>query len=420
MLSEFDGATSVKAKLTESFIAKATLPAGKTRLIFWDTTIAGFGLRCAAGGGKSFVLVYRPHGLGRSGPSRTLTLGGWPSLSVEAARKTARAKLGDIAHGKDPAAEVRAARWSKRATLRAALDGYEASLQQRRVVAVPAIMSCLARGLSALTKREVGAITRADYVRCIDALDGRGKTGAAGYLRKNARTFAEWAVTQGLASHNPLAGLRRPKATRAERLEAEQRGRALNDAEIAALWQATSQTMHPFGDMIRLGLLSGMRRGELAGLTWANIKPDRITLEATHTKQGRRHEIPITKAMRDILTKRPRGTSNLVFPSQRTGGEMSGWNKMLAKVVKASGVQFTLHDTRRTCRTLMSTTGTTEDIAEIAIGHQRSDLIRRYDFSEVWPQRILAFERVSDHITSFVNSAPATVVALRSRSARAT
>ena len=89
---------------------------------------------------------------------------------------------------------------------------------------------------------------------------------------------------------------------------------------------------------------------------------------------------------------------------------------MLVKVVKASGVQFTLHDTRRTCRTLMSTTGTTEDIAEIAIGHQRSDLIRRYDFSEVWPQRILAFERVSDQITSVVNPAPAMVIALRSRS----
>jgi len=118
-----------------------------------------------------------------------------------------------------------------------------------------------------------------------------------------------------------------------------------------------------------------MRRGEMAGLTWENVKPDRITLEATHTKQGRRHEIPLTLPMRDILSSRQKGTSTLVFPSEKTGRKMSGWNKLVAKVIKASGVDFSLHDTRRTCRTLMTLTGTVTDIAEIAIGHQRKELM---------------------------------------------
>jgi len=45
------------------------------------------------------------------------------------------------------------------------------------------------------------------------------------------------------------------------------------------------------------------------------------------------------------------------------------------KLQQASGVDFRLHDLRRTARTLMSRVGVAEDIAELAIGHVRADLI---------------------------------------------
>jgi integrase len=320
--------------------------------------------------------------------------------------------LGEIAHGKDPAGLLREGRRSSRAILHKALEDYEASLRRRRTVNISTIMSSLRRGLSRLMKREVATITRGDYVVAIGAVEERGKPGAAEYLRKNARTFAEWAVTRGLSPHNPLAGLRRPKATRAERLEIEERGRALSDPEVVAIWETTTKSSHSFGALVKLGLLTGMRRGELASLGWSSVKSDRIVLEATHTKQGRRHEIPLTVAMREVLAATPRGTSKLVFPSWKTNKLMSGWKKMTARLVRASGVQFTLHDLRRTCRTCMTNTGTSEDIAEIAIGHQRNDLIRRYDFSEVWGQRVDAFERVSRHVMTLLGRDSADVLVM--------
>ena len=401
-----------RIKLTEAVVAGVPVPNART--ILWDAAVTGFGLRCTPSGAKSFVLVYRPRGLGRSGSSRTLTLGRWPDLSVEAARKSARSTIGNIADGKDPAKTLRDIRLQVERTLAAALEDYEKHLVRRRVVNIKTIMSSLRRGLSKLLNRELKSITRDHYVAAIDALDALNKPGAADYLRKNARTFAEWAVTRGGAG-NPLAGFVREKPTRAEKLESEEKGRALSDVEIAKLWRTSCQSAHSFGALIRLGLLTGMRRGEMAGLTWGNVKPDRITLEATHTKQGRRHEIPLTLAMRDILSSRPKGTSSLVFPSEKTGRKMSGWNKLVAKVIKASLVDFSLHDTRQTCRTLMTVTGTATDIAEIAIGHQRKDLIRRYDFSEVWPERTLAFEKVSSHIMSVVTPASSSIVRLPSK-----
>ena len=63
-------------------------------------------------------------------------------------------------------------------------------------------------------------LTRADYVAAIAVIERKGRMGAAEDLRKHSRTFAEWCVSRGLADFNPLAGLRRPRLTRAERIEA--------------------------------------------------------------------------------------------------------------------------------------------------------------------------------------------------------
>jgi integrase len=106
--------------------------------------------------------------------------------------------------------------------------------------------------------------------------------------------------------------------------------------------------------------------------------------------------------MADVLASIPRNGPGFVFASWKTGGKLSGWSKMLPKLVSASGVDFTLHDARRTCRTRMTDLGVPFDIAEISIGHQRSDLVRRYDFSDVWAQRVDAFERVSLSVQSAV------------------
>jgi hypothetical protein len=60
-------------------------------------------------------------------------------------------------------------------------------------------------------------------------------------------------------------------------------------------------------------------------------------------------------------------------PSPVTRGRITGWSYLVTNLRQASGVDFTLHDLRRTCRTLMSRLGVDEDIAELAIGHVRDE-----------------------------------------------
>ena len=261
-------------------------------------------------------------------------------------------------------------------------------------------MSTLRRGLAPLMTREISSLERKHVVERIDALEAEGKPGAAADLRKHARSLLEWAVPKGLTQYNVLAGLRRPRASRAERLEDERKARALTDDEIKTLWIA-AEALGAFGGLLRLATLTAMRRSELSGLKWSDVHDDRIVIAADRAKTGARHEIPLTAAMRAVLSAQPRTTSPLVFPG-RGNVRMAGWSKLLPRAQRESGVDFRLHDLRRTTRTIMSRCGVMEDVAELAIGHGRRGLIAVYNKDQAWTARSEAFERVGTHIARVV------------------
>ena len=203
--------------------------------------------------------------------------------------------------------------------------------------------------------------------------------------------------------------------TRAERLKAASNGgRALSDDEIRQLWQAAG-SFGAFGGLVRLALLTGLRRGELAQIERArDLLADRIVVRPEHAKTGAQHEVPLTALMRTVITGAPVTTSKLLFPSPATGGRLAGWTRWVANLRQASGVNFCLHDLRRTARTLMSRLGIAEDLAELAIGHVRADLIARYNKDEAWEGRRDTFTRVSDHVAALIGArAGAAVIPLR-------
>jgi integrase len=420
------------APLTKTRIEKAKTPPGADQLMLWDGIVSGFGVRCLPGGGKTFVYRYRPDGGGRSVNPRLLKLGSFPSISLDDARAAARIHAGNVAKGKDPARQRAEARRRDRATLGKLLaeqGPYELHLKGRGLVNIKTALSSLRRGLKAYMAADVAALSRNDIVTAIGELIKIGKRGAAADLRKFSRTFCEWTVEQGLAKFNPMAGLRAPSRTRHQRLQDdEDKGKALTDAELIAVWRA-AQAMQDraargepaagtFGGLVQLALMTGMRRGELSQLQRdrhvltadraidsRGIYGERIHLPRAITKTSADHDIPLTPLMRAVIATQPRGASPLLFPSRITGGPLKGWTKLVAALRDATGVDVDLHDLRRTVRTLMSRLGVAEDIAEVAIGHQRADLISRYNKDQAWRARVEAFEKVSAHISALLAAA---------------
>jgi integrase len=306
--------------LTEAKVLRfmrAILPAGKTSAILWAAAPKGLGLRLRKSGAASWIYVYRPKGAGRSAVSRTVTIGRQDSLSLKQAEAAAVALAGEVAMKKDPAAERRVERSREKSELRLALEGYDGSLKRRHIVNRSTIMSTLRRGLAPLMTREIDTLERKEIVALVDALEAVGKPGAAQDLRKHTRSVLEWAVTKGLMQYNVLAGLRRPRASRAERLEDAQKGRALSDDQVRALW-VSAAALGAFGGLLRLAMLTGLRRSELAGLYWADVRSDRIVIEAHHAKTGAEHEVPLTPATRAVLSAQPRTSSRRYHPDEAT------------------------------------------------------------------------------------------------------
>jgi len=112
---------SSSVRLTKLVVEKAEVR--DARYDLWDLDLAGFGLRVEKSGMKTFIIRYRTDGGGRSAPRRFLTVARFGTLTVEQARKKAKALLGAAASGDDPAGEVQEKRRKK--TMRELLDFYE-------------------------------------------------------------------------------------------------------------------------------------------------------------------------------------------------------------------------------------------------------------------------------------------------------
>jgi integrase len=382
------GAITIAA--VEKFV-NAGVPAGKPHVTLRSGD--GLCLRLLPSGSASWQFVYRVRGAGRREPPRTVTIGVWPRVSVKTAIDESRRLAGEVAVGRDPRAQIREAKRRERAAVAVALDDYEAWITGRRLRKVQTMMSSLRRGLDHLLRRDLAELDRTTLIDAIERIERTGKIGAARDFRKHLRSFLNRQLSLGVISIDPLASYRMPASTKDDILEAEERGKALNEAEIIAVWNAATAIGGQFGGLVQMAMLSGLRRGELAALRWDWIDRDaqRITIPGKAMKSGREHALPITSLIARLLDRTPDRAGGLVFPSERRDGgstPLSGWSKLLRRLRSKSGVEgFGLHDLRRTYRSVLADLGVREEVAEAMIAHRRSDIVARYNRAQLWDQR---------------------------------
>ncbi|AUQ59749.1 putative phage integrase, catalytic core [Phaeobacter inhibens] len=412
-----------RTRLTDTVVKSASLPAGKKEAVVWDADVRGFGLRIRERG-KSYIIMYRPQGAGRNVNSKRLKIGTPETISsVREARKIARAELGKVASGGDPSADRKEASRRSAGTVAAVLDRYEAHLERRQYVTRKDVLSLLRRRLAPVQHRALDGIKSWELAEMIERLDAQSAGSKGQTFRSRLNAFLNWCAFEArVIEANPLAGYRRARDTRAERVARVGRGRALSDEELAAVWSAASPG-EPFGRLVRFLILTGCRRNEGGRLRWEMVDLDngRIDLPATFTKQARGHTVLVAPALHELLNScaiDARGPE-WVFPALRTGQPMSGWSKIMDRnnrraqnntsgkgtgFVAVSGVDFSLHDLRRTFRTGLSRLGVDREIAELALGHAREDLEARYNRDGCEVALRAAFRKWSEHVRSITDS----------------
>ncbi len=374
-----------KIRFTTRRIVALTCPEGRRHIDLFDADQAGLALRVTGTGTRTFYAVYRV-GAGRAGKVRWQKIGRHPEIGPAEARRRAREILGQVVRGVDPASEERKARVGR---LGAAIDAYAADCERRRLVAAKVRVNLLRRELlGRFGDVPLDSLDRRSLTMAVAELEAKGLKGKAQEFRTRTAVFLNWCVDQGLLQASPLAGWRRPRRSRAERLERP--GRALEDGEIPLLWRAFEASPDPiFTAYLRILLLLGQRRTETALMRWrdVNLNAGLWTIPAEVTKAGREHKVPLPREVIAILATLPRlAGSELVFPG-RGGAPMTGWSKRMRPVRAASrelGLEpWTLHDLRRTVRTGLARLGVRDEIAERALNHSVRDVLAAvYDRSD--------------------------------------
>jgi integrase len=192
------------------------------------------------------------------------------------------------------------------------------------------------------------------------------------------------------------------------------RQRILSDDELKAVWKAAEASQSAFGYLVRFLLLTAVRRMEASQMRRSEVSGRDWVIPPARYKTGLELLIPLSVAAQTVLAKVPKvGSSDLVFT---TDGQrpLSGFSKFKQNLDKACGVTaWTLHDLRRTARSLMSRAGVTSDIAERALGHVLPGVRATYDRHAYYEEKKRAFEALATLVDRIVNPQASNVVSMR-------
>jgi integrase len=253
--------------LTDPGIAKiGKAPKGKRKELF-DALAPGLSLRVTETGSKSWSCYYS-----FGGKHQRMTIGRWPGIGVAEARDRAgevkeQAKAG--VNPKDVAQNAKDATKAKAEAAKRTTFGHIAELYIRRQC------SQLKNGSSytAVIKRELlpkwagrqmADLRRGDLTAITDAIIDSGRPAAAHRVFEIVKTMFNWAADRGDVEFSPFAAMRPPVSKVA-------RDRVLTDAEIPLVWRGTDTLQYPFGPLVKLLLLTGQRRDEVALISWREI-----------------------------------------------------------------------------------------------------------------------------------------------------
>jgi integrase len=386
-------------KLTQDRIEDLECPSGKKDALVFDDEQRGLAVRVTGGGRKSYLAQYTFRG-----SKRRIPLGAVSAIKLKAAREAVQAILGDVAKGRDPAADRKAAaaEAARQAaeeafTLEALLTKWAAShLTGRRASYAQEAVRALRYAFKAQLEKPAGGLKDRTVARVLEGFTSAGRPAMAASTMSYGRAAFGWAIGRRLIVDNPFANLSFGHVVKRERV--------LKDHELRAIWQATVGS-GVYRAIVRTLILTGQRREEVAGMTWSELSDDLSTwtIAADRSKNGVAHVVPMPPQAQKILTDATR-RADLVFPGER--GLFNGWSKSKDRLDGDSGVtDWRLHDIRRTVATGLQSLGVRLEVTESVLGHisgSRAGIVGIYQRHQWADEKRAALNAWGAHVAAIV------------------
>lgn len=377
----------------EALVFRGALSARDVR---WDNVLPNFGVRVYPSGRKTFVISYRSHGR-----KRLMTLGAASVLTLEEARKRARAKLVAVSDGVDPLAE--ADRATRGDTLKAFCQEYLEKYSKLRKRSWKEDERTIEKQIvPRWGSRKLNSLKRADVIQAHHQLGVKHPYAANRFVELVSRIYEiarDWGcVDEGFP--NP--------ARKIKSFPEEKRDRFVNAQELPRLATAIDAESDPHvRGAFWLYLLTGLRKRELLRARWVDIDFSANIWRIPETKAGRVHYLPISARVIAVLSALPRVEGNPhLIPGLRAGRSLEDLKKPWQRIRQRADLpDVRIHDLRRTTGSHMAQQGVPLHLIARILNHKDPSTTAVYAHFQQHHESE-ALTRYADHLIDVSYAAP--------------
>jgi integrase len=402
--------TTRRQRLTDHQVA--ALPARDKRYFHLDPEMSGHYVRVMPSGVKSFAATARtPHG-----KQVWFTVGTVGVTPIAEAREAAREAIKRIKKGLPPAEPVPttpdsfaavAANWVKR------------HVEREKLLSAREYQRVLDKYiLPALGGQPFAAIRRSQVSGLLDHIEDNHGPRQADLALSIMRGIANWHSTRDDSYLSPFATV---KAKGMKRSRSRPRERVLDDAEVRTVW-AQAGLFGTYGAFIKVLLLTAQRREAVRAMRWSDLALSDDgglvwTMAKEERQKGNAGKVKLPAAAVQVINALPRFEGNhFVFASGRTDRAIIVNGRTRAEFAKACALpRWTIHDLRRTARSLMARAGVNREVAERLMGHVLAGVEGTYNRFDYGAEKAHALAALARLIGDILQPPPDKVVPIRER-----
>ena len=354
-------------------------PAAGQRATYHDTKTTGLQLRVTASGTKTYS-VYRRL---KAGQPERITLGKFPSMTVEQARKSAADLNSVIESGASAAAVKRSVK--AELTFGEAFDDFLERKRKRDGTPISDktkrdYSDLLRLYLDGIKRKKLSAIERSEIKAIHFKTTKKSAAQADRVVAVVSSVFTFMMAHELFSGQNP--------ATLIQKNPAPSRDRFLQADELTPFFKALSESANiVMRDFFLLALLTGARRANVCAMRWADIDLVAGVWRIAKTKNGTPQTVTLSPEAVAVLDARKDDGGVFVFPGDGVTGHIVEPKKAWATLLKAAGIKnLRIHDLRRTLGSWQARTGASLPIIGKSLNHkthQATAIYARLDLDPV-------------------------------------
>lgn len=369
-----------KINFTKAVIEAIVPPADKSRDTYHDIKTNGLQLRVTSNGIKTFSVLRRV----KNGQPIRKTIGKYPAITIEQARKEAAEVNAQLAQGIDPNNDARALK--SETTLQMLFDDFLKRRQNKRGAFLAdktkrTYQYDFDRHLGKWAKRKLSQFKDTDFGKLHSDIGKKHQTEANRVIALASSLFNHAKEKKLYSGDNPAQGIKKFPENKRERF--------IQADELPAFFEALAEEPNEsLRDVFMVALLTGMRRSNVLSMQWANINFDRAEWFIPKTKNGESQTVTLSNEAIEILKNRIGCHGVWVFPGTGKTGHLVEPKRAWQRVLDRAGIDnLRIHDLRRTLGSWQAKTGASLVVIGKSLNHKSPSTTAIYARLDLDPVR---------------------------------